>query len=362
MPEYRRFIAYFYEYIDGKKEKNAGFAKVELRNGMWRILFRLMPEGTPEDPLQVCGFVREDGYLLGFPLGTLNAGREIGEEWAYQEEVYLGHERWRFADLSGILMKSRDDRIFLTVWDDEAADPAKFVLELPRKKAEENVAAENAAAENTAEGVQEEQRIEPSELLEHAGKQTDETRTVQSKSATEEVVELPKEQQSQAAPEEMIDIPKEQHLESAPDLEAAETEADMEIDKEDDTVCVQKEKNTEPDTIPDYILQQRRGFQPFSDDEIRDCVQMMPCDIVRLQQDAWQVGRSSFLQHGFYQYRHLLLGRKQNGGYVIGVPGIQNQQEQYMAGLFGYDRFKTASSVGAGKAFGYWYRDLVKKE
>lgn len=301
MPEYRRFIAYFYEYIDGKKEKNAGFAKVELRNGMWRILFRLMPEGTPEDPLQVCGFVREEGYLLGFPLGTLNAGREIGEEWAYQEEVYLGHERWRFADLSGILMKSRDDRIFLTVWDDEAADPAKFVLELPRKNAEENVTSE-----------------------------------------------------------EMIDIPKEQQPEPAPDLEAAE--ADMEIDKEEDTVCVQKEKNTEPDTIPDYILQRRRGFQPFSDDEIKDCVQMMPCDIVRLQQDAWQVGRSSFLQHGFYQYRHLLLGRKQNGGYVIGVPGIQNQQEQYMAGLFGYDRFKTASSVGAGKAFGYWYRDLVKKE
>lgn len=30
MPEYRRFIAYFYEYIDGKKQKNAGFAKVEL--------------------------------------------------------------------------------------------------------------------------------------------------------------------------------------------------------------------------------------------------------------------------------------------------------------------------------------------
>lgn len=299
MPEYRRFIAYFYEYIDGKKEKNAGFAKVELRNGMWRILFRLMPEGTPEDPLQVCGFVREEGYLLGFPLGTLNAGREIGEEWAYQEEVYLGHERWRFADLSGILMKSRDDRIFLTVWDDEAADPAKFVLELPRKNAEENVASE-----------------------------------------------------------EMIDIPKEQQPEPAPDLEAAETEAD----KEEDTVCVQKEKNTEPESIPDYILQRRRGFQPFSDDEIRDCVQMMPCDIVRLQQDAWQVGRSSFLQHGFYQYRHLLLGRKQNGGYVIGVPGIQNQQEQYMAGLFGYDRFKTASSVGAGKAFGYWYRDLVKKE
>ena len=41
MPEYRRFISYFYEYIDGKKQRNTGFAKVELRNGVWRVLFRL---------------------------------------------------------------------------------------------------------------------------------------------------------------------------------------------------------------------------------------------------------------------------------------------------------------------------------
>ena len=90
VPEYRRFIAYFYEYIDGKKQKNAGFAKVELRNGMWRILFRLMTEALPEPPMQVYGFVRTEGYLLGVPMGTIRSGREIAEEWAYQAEAPIG--------------------------------------------------------------------------------------------------------------------------------------------------------------------------------------------------------------------------------------------------------------------------------
>ena len=52
MPEYKRFIAYFYEYINGKKQKNAGFAKVELRSGMWRILFRLMTEMCIRDRIR----------------------------------------------------------------------------------------------------------------------------------------------------------------------------------------------------------------------------------------------------------------------------------------------------------------------
>ena len=101
MPEYRRFIAYFYEYIDGRKQKNAGFAKVELRNGMWRILFRLTTGVLPQPPVQVYGFVREQGYLLGFPMGTMPDGCEIAEEWAYRADSPIGLDRYRMEDLSG---------------------------------------------------------------------------------------------------------------------------------------------------------------------------------------------------------------------------------------------------------------------
>jgi hypothetical protein len=93
-------------------------------------------------------------------------------------------------------------------------------------------------------------------------------------------------------------------------------------------------------------------------DFFTDCVMLKPCDIVRLQQENWQVGRSSFLQHGFYQHRHLLLGVTADGTYVLGVPGVQNPQEQYMAEMFGFGKFRRARMCERGRVFGYWCREL----
>lgn len=111
----------------------------------------------------------------------------------------------------------------------------------------------------------------------------------------------------------------------------------------------------------EHLFKKRNLFQPFQDEEITGCVQILPCDIAWLQQKDWKVGRSSFLQHGFYQYRHLLLGKMADGTCVIGVPGIRNPQEKYMAELFGYDRFKMSKLCECGRTFGYWYRPLIKK-
>lgn len=112
----------------------------------------------------------------------------------------------------------------------------------------------------------------------------------------------------------------------------------------------------------EVLLRGRQRFQPFQDDEFADCVQIKLCDILPLQQENWQVGRSNFLQHGYYLYRHLLLGRAKDGGYILGVPGVQNQQEEYMARTFGFDRFKTSGLCGRGRRFGYWYRVLREPE
>jgi hypothetical protein len=133
--------------------------------------------------------------------------------------------------------------------------------------------------------------------------------------------------------------------------------------------CKMEEKISKPavaehSEVPGSDIQQllrtRTRFAPFDDMEIGSCVMLRPCDIVWLQQKGWQVGRSSFLQHGFYQYRHLLLGVADDGSYIIGVPGINNPQEQYMAGMFGFKEFKPASGQG-NRSFGYWYRPLERR-
>ena len=88
------------------------------------------------------------------------------------------------------------------------------------------------------------------------------------------------------------------------------------------------------------LLQKRQPFLTPQNSDFARCVRIMPCDVVRLQQEGYQAGRSSFLQHAFYQYRHLLLAVTPAGEYVLGVPGIQNPQERYMAEMFGYRDFR----------------------
>ena len=134
MPEYRRFIAYFYEYIDGKKMNNVGFAKVELRSGMWRILFRLTAVHSPEPPVQVYGFVREKEYLLGLLMGTMRCGNQMLEEWAYRADTPIWKQQYGFSDLAGIWIQCGDGHRYVTVWDDDPIEINRFVLELPDKR------------------------------------------------------------------------------------------------------------------------------------------------------------------------------------------------------------------------------------
>ena len=51
MSEYRHFIAYMYEYEDGKKTKNAGFVKVNMRNGICRMQLKI--RGGRKEPMEV---------------------------------------------------------------------------------------------------------------------------------------------------------------------------------------------------------------------------------------------------------------------------------------------------------------------
>ena len=78
---------------------------------------------------------------------------------------------------------------------------------------------------------------------------------------------------------------------------------------------------------------------PFEDDEMEKCYQMTPDDFFRFPMECWHFGKNSFLLEGFYNYRHLLYAHSEGHDY-IGVPGQFHRREQYLAGKFGFSRFK----------------------
>ena len=101
---------------------------------------------------------------------------------------------------------------------------------------------------------------------------------------------------------------------------------------------------------------------PFSGDEDTLCVRLELKDLRQLPRQFWYLGNNSFLLHGFFNYRYLILGMTQEFGvkkWFIGIPGVFQNPERVMAALFGFPEFRREkpAPINTGE-FGYWYRYL----
>ncbi len=92
-----------------------------------------------------------------------------------------------------------------------------------------------------------------------------------------------------------------------------------------------------------------------------ECIKITPHDISYLPKKYWHLCNNSFLLHGFYNYKYLLLcEKKMDSGkkYLVGVPGMFHQKEQVIARMFGFTEFEcnNATNRYGNKAmkFGYW--------
>ena len=88
-----------------------------------------------------------------------------------------------------------------------------------------------------------------------------------------------------------------------------------------------------------------------------------PQDIGLLPRETWTYGNNSFLLHGYYSYRYLILVKLNNPQgaprYLLGVPGHYYSNEKYMASMFGFPNFVLSKMQPAGDVrFGYWYTDI----
>ncbi|MCD8379848.1 MAG: hypothetical protein LUC95_05935 [Lachnospiraceae bacterium] len=96
---------------------------------------------------------------------------------------------------------------------------------------------------------------------------------------------------------------------------------------------------------------------PFGD--ARGYLSIEPRDFVVLQERYQAMTQNSFLLHGFYNYRHLLLGRKRGERemqYYLGVPGVLHEKERAAALFYGFEAFESASAPAPMGSFGYYMK------
>lgn len=122
-----------------------------------------------------------------------------------------------------------------------------------------------------------------------------------------------------------------------------------------------KAQEQQPETVP---LMENKWLQlcaiyphinPFRDQ--REYLSIGPEDFVLFSSDSYKAASNSFMLHGYYNYRHLILAREERRGeivYYVGVPGNYYDREKQVAIMFGFESFECAQEPAQSSDFGYY--------
>lgn len=97
----------------------------------------------------------------------------------------------------------------------------------------------------------------------------------------------------------------------------------------------------------------------FEDDYFYDCMEITPKQLQQII--GADVSQNSFLMHGYYTFRHILVAKVQDdpSALFVGVPGVYSNRERFMASMFNFNNFKRSHrSDCRNPHFGYWYQEM----
>lgn len=341
MAGYHRFISYIYLYEQGNKTMNTGFAKVESRNGQCRITISMKNMYHESDVRFLAYmFVRQEGRLKGIYLGDLVTQNNTGELDAVTDSENIEGSGYTLEDVKGMIIRGDNGKIYGTGWDDEALDVRAFIP--LGSEGQMEISETNSRTDAVLEAEEPDGEPQP---------QTPQPQTPQPQALQ------PQTSQPQMAFTDVRhfgdpDLP--EKLDSTVPIEVKElSEGEMPDSKET--------LETGRDLSPmEKIIEQGMRMFPFDDDQMTACVRMEPQDIGMLPMKYWRLAGNSFLLHGYYSYRHLIMARRNDGTFIFGIPGVDYERERFMARMFGFNQFKPvrASAIGPGQ-FGYWYMELA---
>ena len=295
----QRFVTYIYAYENNNKNQNVGFAKVDIRGDYCQVEIHLKRTGYTNVKCPVYLFVRENEVIVGVEIGEIALVNGCGDFVRQLNCNGVGETPYCMKDMKGILIFLDNTVMFASQWDEKAIYRENFK---PYEETKEIPVkqAEDAAEEPEESGQMEKLQVESVQAQQSREQQTEELQ-----------------------PE-------------------AQRSGDMWMDLWEKLNGMYGAKNLF-ENMPEI-----------------SGIHMELKDLRELPKKYWYLGSNSFLLHGFFNYRHLLLGKVENESgrkWFIGVPGIYQNQEKVLAAVFGFPEFRQEKDTGVKTGqFGYWYR------
>ena len=423
MSAYHRLISYIYAYEGGIKGKNTGFAKLETRGTSCRIqvsVRRVFAGGSPIGVYLLAG--QEE-----IRIGTLFVRGGNGEFRAVVNCENIEGSGCNMEECCGLTLHETDSawRAYTTIWEDAVAHAAEVELadvtaeKVREQEAEKEEAtrklAENVSGEVNSASVGKEKLDEASELTRSGEMESQDTSTETEKKeavninetdfgisqpqpekledsnleifedtetmeAVPDISETSDHQEAEVVQETQTETPQESFQESTQEVQTeTPQESSQESFQEAQTEARRKDSQNQKQPQPDSSKESpkedpaetlwdrlRVTYPKVIAFECADGCEILvikPQDIGLLPRENWVYGNNSFLLHGYYNYRYLILARLgkpgERGRYILGVPGHYGNNEKYMAAMFGFDRFvRSTRQPPRDSRFGYWYTDL----
>lgn len=320
---YQKEIIYMGLYKDGTRIGSAGFVKVENRENDSRLYLK-----TQNIPHSING---------RFPIRVYN-----GSGWKELSSVMIQDGGGIWEDELG----GRADHAMLQVM-----LPGGYLLEGKSKSAAESQQSKGASSEITVSKDREADR-------EAATQQETESRN-ETETTMPKETEVHREAAAQQDTEAVV------HQETVLRNENA-VQADtppVVIVKEELPRRGNQELLSTPEYNADYPLKEDKWEQildtyeqihPYGDNRLY--VKLEPKDFVILQAKYQHLVNNSFLLHGFYNYRYVILGKEED--YYLGVPGVFYEREKMVALMFGFEAFECPGGNVRAGTFGYYLRKV----
>ncbi len=310
----KRFITYIYAYENTKKAGNTGFARIELRGEECRLEIHLRGVYAAQTHCKIYLFRKQGRGIEGSLIGEMDVRNGAGDFNVIMKTAHIPTSLLSFFEMEGIFLCSEDGSIFMSRWTEGeplAVDMEHFIV-WKAEQTEENIYAEESL--HVEENMYAEENMHVKENM-HAEKKQQENKI----------------QTAQF------------DRESDNELRATELPA----------------RNFFPQyqwkDIWEQFLKSHPASMPFSEKNIT-CIKIELKDIRELPRKYWYLGNNSFLLHGFFNYRYLVLGKIEEDNedkWFLGVPGIYQNQERVMAIIFGFPEFMPEQ---VENRFGCWYR------
>ncbi len=391
MAGYQKKVAYLDYLENGMKIKNAGFVKAEENNGQMRLEMRV--KNIPES------FSGE--YELkadtGGTIGRISLGRGSGGCCVIWKNSNKAQDGKKMVTANGIYIRLPGRHLLQAIWNEPMEVPVEREEEegLAGERPEDNGSRPEDAVQRPVEQLRQEpvqrsaeqQRQEPvqrpAEQFMPEEMPTEDRRTEQPEPELQDRQQTGPGTEQDQRTEEIFPERREQET-SVPVFPSWEMafESDMRInsmppetlepknagEKNEDSQNrgIKKQESKKQDAEPvcygdkwEQLSHTYPVIHPFQDE--REYLSVAPKDFVVLRQDYQKMVHNSFLLHGYYNYKHLILGkiREADGwSYYLGVPGNFYNREKMVAEMFGFEAFEGEKTPAEPGDFGYFMKKV----